>query len=518
MASATEPTQLPPAVPRVALLGLHLEANAFAPPTTLEDFRRQFLAEGEAVVDDARAATPSGPAELAGFVAAMDASGSWQPVGVLMAAAPPGGPIEQAVLDGIVAGMERHLRAALPLHAVYIASHGASSATVDLDPDATIARLVRGIVGPTVPVIGTLDLHANISPALVASTDALLGYRTNPHTDQRARGAEAAGLVRQALAGARFAQHAVVLPFCPPTITMLTTEPGPMAQLLEQARVLETGPVLSTTVLGGFPFTDVPRNGFATLAVARAEHAETARHAAQHLARSAWELRTKFTRHLMPVEMAANLARGVGDTPSHAPICLADAGDNPGGGGQGNSSALLAALKGVRAKGVVLGNFCDPPLVTEAMAAGVGSALRAVFNRVPHPYAATFAVDAVVERVSDGFGVGRRGSIAGRRFALGDSVLLRLPNSGMLVIVTSLRRQLHDPAMVELFGIDLATVRTLAVKSRGHFRAGFDEYFTPANIFEVDTPGLTSPVLERFHFTGLPRPVYPLDPDTVWAG
>ncbi len=84
------------------------------------------------------------------------------------------------------------------------------------------------------------------------------------------------------------------------------------------------------------------------------------------------------------------------------------------------------------------------------------------------------------------------------------------------VVVGSLRRQCHDPRTLEMFGIDLAAARTVVVKSRGHFRAGFDEFFTDDRIFEVDAPGLTSPVLANFPWRRLPRPVFPLDPEATW--
>ena len=71
--------------------------------------------------------------------------------------------------------------------------------------------------------------------------------------------------------------------------------------------------------------------------------------------------------------------------------------------------------------------------------------------------------------------------------------------------------------MLEMHGIDIAAARCVVVKSRGHFRAGFDEFFPDARIFEVDAPGLTSPVLGRFAWKRLPRPVFPLDPDAAWA-
>jgi microcystin degradation protein MlrC len=106
--------------------------------------------------------------------------------------------------------------------------------------------------------------------------------------------------------------------------------------------------------------------------------------------------------------------------------------------------------------------------------------------------------------------------MAGRRFDLGPSALLELEGSGLRVVVGSLRRQLHEPRMLEMHGVDIAAARSVVVKSRGHFRAGFDEFFDDARTFEVDAPGLTSPVLSNFAWRRLPRPVFPLDPEAEW--
>ena len=105
---------------------------------------------------------------------------------------------------------------------------------------------------------------------------------------------------------------------------------------------------------------------------------------------------------------------------------------------------------------------------------------------------------------------------AGKRFNLVPSALLRLEGSGLRVVVGSLRRQLAEPVMLEMHGIDIAAARCMVVKSRGHFRAGFDEFFPPEQVFEVDTPGLTSPVLGNFTWRRLPRPVFPLDAEAGW--
>jgi microcystin degradation protein MlrC len=121
-----------------------------------------------------------------------------------------------------------------------------------------------------------------------------------------------------------------------------------------------------------------------------------------------------------------------------------------------------------------------------------------------------------VLRLSDGEGLGRRGTMAGRRFNLGPSALLELAGSGMRVVVGSLRRQCHEPRMLEMHGVDIGQARVVVVKSRGHFRAGFDEFFSPDRVFEVDAPGLTSPVLRNFAWRRLPRPVWPLDEEAEW--
>jgi microcystin degradation protein MlrC len=158
----------------------------------------------------------------------------------------------------------------------------------------------------------------------------------------------------------------------------------------------------------------------------------------------------------------------------------------------------------------------DPALAAAAHAAGPGARMEAVANATPSPFAETFRVTARVRALSDGHGIGRRGGLAGRAFSLGPAALLELEGSGLLLAVGSLRRQLQDPAMLELLGVDVDAARTIVVKSRGHFRAGFDLHAGPDRTWEVDAPGLVSPVLSRFAFTGLPRPVFPLDAEARW--
>jgi microcystin degradation protein MlrC len=161
-------------IPRIAILGIHLEANGFAPPTVRADFTSQCWEEGEAITRLARQESSHLPSEVPAFYAPMDATGAWTPVPLIMLAAQPGGPIEQPLFDNFMQRAEDGLHAALPLEGVYVSSHGGSSATADEDNDGTLLAMVRRVVGPGVPVIVTHDLHCNVSERLVDAVDALI--------------------------------------------------------------------------------------------------------------------------------------------------------------------------------------------------------------------------------------------------------------------------------------------------------------------------------------------------------
>lgn len=502
------------AAPRVAILGIHLEANGFAPPTVREDFTSQCWEEGEAITHLARQ-TSHLPPEVPGFYARMDASGPWTPVPLIVLAAQPGGPVEQGVFDDFMDRAGRGLRAALPLDGVYVCSHGGSSATADDDNDGTLLAMVRQVVGPTVPVVVTHDLHCNVSERLVDAADALVAYRTNPHVDQRERAAEAADLLRRMLGGLRTRKAFIRLPITAPTVTLLTRE-GPYADLIKLGQELTRPPILNVSVTAGCVFSDLPKCGM-TVNVTADGDLQAAQAVARRIAQAAWADRDRFVvRSLTSVAQAVELARAAAARRS-PPVLLADISDNPGGGGRGNTTWLMGALHDARVPGVVVGVFTDPELARDAHAAGEGATFGAVFNRVESEFSRRMTARAKVLRLSDGRTVGRRGLYAGRSLILGPSALLELEGSGLRVAVVSLRDQLADPGMLEMFGIDIGQAKCVVVKSRGHFRAGFDEFFPPERIHEVDTPGLTSAVLGTFPWKGLPRPVWPLDAHTTWT-
>ena len=232
---------------------------------------------------------------------------------------------------------------------------------------------------------------------------------------------------------------------------------------------------------------------------------------ASELASIAWDDRQGFTRRLSPLGDAVELALG----PDRLPVIFSDAGDNPGGGGSGRTTDLLRALVEAGAEGVLYGSSFEPDIARAAHAAGVGAVIEARFNAAggtefDRPFTAT----AEVLALGDGDVTGRLGLYAGRRLVLGPTAALGI--GGVTVVVISSRAQTADPVFFEMLGLDIAAARTVVVKSRGHFRAGFAPFFAPEQVLEVDTAGLTSPVLQRFSWQGLPRPVFPLDPEARW--
>ena len=503
----------PPSPPRVALLGFSIECNKFAPVATKAHFTARTYLEGDAIVAEARAPNPRMLAETPGFVAAMDASGPWVPVGAALAMTEPNGPVDHGFFVELIEVIEQRLRAALPLDAVYICSHGAAVTTEEDDLDGLLFYRVRQIVGPDVPIAATLDLHANVSERMVRSIDAFIGYRTNPHLDMRERGAEAAAVIREMLAGLRPQAAFVRLPIVPPTVTLLTAA-GPYAEIIDLGQRRMTSEILNVSVMGGFAYSDTADNGLAIVVTARSDK-RAAERLAYEIAELGWANRARFYPRLTPLEEAVEKALAVGRDRSLPALAFADVADNPGGGGRGNTTYLLRAFYEAGVKGALLGVFYDPPLAAEAHRYGLHYQFDAHFNRDETTnFSEPWTAPARVVALSDGNCVGRRGIYAGMRLELGPCAALQV--GGVTVVVISHRVQCADPVFFEMMGLDIGQARSVIVKSRGHFRGGFDEFFGPDQIVEVDLPGLTSPMLNRFDWKRLPRPVIPLDDTVEW--
>ena len=502
-------------MPKVALLGLILESNRFSRPATYEDFKLLTVKRDQELLEDARSHTPSIAIEFSSFVKTMDATGDWQPVPILLMASRPLGLIQKDAFEAFCNDAISQLNDSFD--AVYLCQHGAMAAEHLHDPDGFVAEQTRAKLGADTPIIMTLDLHANISDKMCDNVDFICGYRTNPHVDQYDRGQEAAIALRQILGGLAKPKVAhVKLPLAPSSITLLTGN-GPLGRAIDfgQRRLTEFGSrILNVSVFGNFIFSDVPENGVSVVVTARYDE-DAAKNLANEIAGFIWDSREDYVKTLMPMDNAIELVLDE----LREPVILSDSGDNPGGGGSGRTTQFLATLVSSHAKNVLYGSFFDPKLAEEAHRQGLQAKFHAVFNQevTDHPWTRwdeKLAVNAKVIGLHSGEVVGRLGIMSGRKLSLGLCALLDI--QGIKVVIISERSQTADPIFFEMFGQDISQAHTVVVKSRGHFRAGFGPWFNDSNTYEVDTGGLTSPVLSRWDFKHVPRPSFPFQAETTW--
>ena len=282
--------------PRVALCGINLETNAFSPVSTEDDFRSLCYLEGEDLIADVRSEAAKATREVVGFVTAMDATGPWQPVPLVFGWCHPWGPVDQTFFDYMVDEMVRRIEDNGGVDAVFVGSHGAMVATGNPDPDADMLERLRQRVGPEVPIVGTLDLHANVSERSIAASDLLVAYQTNPHVDMFERGEEAAHALRAILAGSVQPKTAYVkVPLTPPTATLLTRA-GPYADIIDfgQRRKRELGgKILNVSISAGFVYADTDTTGMAIWVTGRHD-LEPAQALVAEIAERVWSDRERF--------------------------------------------------------------------------------------------------------------------------------------------------------------------------------------------------------------------------------
>ncbi len=499
--------------PRIALGCFMLESNAHSPVATRDEFLQNYLEFGGAMMRDWQSEHPRASKCLTGFVDDMNASTAWTPLPLMGAMVGASGPIDQGFFDEVVREMCSRLKAALPVDGVFLSLHGAAIGTVEVDPDGMLLASIREIVGAGVPIIATLDLHANVSQQMVDSADVLVVYRTNPHVDMHERGVESALHMRELLQGLLATAAFVKLPFIPPSVTQ-NTKSGPYADIIAYGQSKVDPRVMNVSVVSGFSLGDTIKNGMSVIVTTRND-AELAKSLCIDIATKTWNERHRYIPSLTRLEDATRMAGECGRDLSRPALLFADVADNPGGGGRGNTVWILKSFVEAGVEGALLGIFYDPALAAEAHRLGVGASFHARFNSGEnHPLSGKFEAGSTVEGLHHGNIIGSRGISAGHAINLGPMALLRV--AGVRVVVVSVRQQCKDTAMFEVFGIDIAQERSVIVKSRGHFRAAFDLLFADENVIEVDVPGLTTPILSRVPYRNVLRPIFPLDAETTW--
>ncbi len=415
---------------------------------------------------------------MSGFIAVAEARG-WTLLPSVWAGANPSAHVTREAFERIADEITEDLRAALQnggVDAVYLDLHGAAVTEHLDDPEGELLQRVRAIVGEDVPVVASLDLHANVSEAMLAAADAMAAYRTYPHIDHADTGGLAAELLRRRLQhGRREPTHALRLDFLLPLNAQCTLIP-PAGRIYDTLLALdrEHGTMSSFTM--GFPAADVPMCGPVIWS-----HGEAARRVVEQLHAMADQPRAQWRLELLPPRQAVAEAMRLAQAEAQGPVLIADTQDNPGAGADGNTTGLLHALLASDAgrtwpAQVAFGLLADPEAAAAAHAAGEGAVLslslgKSVPDGIGGVSDAPVQVQARVRALSDG-----RVRLLGP-MALGGEVTLGLcaclEVGGVLIGVASQKVQVLDRELLRFLGIVPERMRIIVLKSSVHFRADF---------------------------------------------
>ena len=401
---------------------------------------------------------------IAGFIKEA-ASYGHKMLPLLWASANPSGLVTHLAFEKIWSLMARELKQAMPVDALFLDLHGAMVAEHVEDGEGELLARIRSIIGPGVPIVAALDFHANISPRMVALTDALTVYRTYPHVDMSDTGRRAAIVLQRILAGERLHKAYRQIPFLIP-LPWQCTLIEPLASLMHLVEQLERDGNVSAAIVPGFPLADIYDCGPSVLAYGTDVAATEA--VAQRLFDAMLAQRTAFSGQIYsPAQAVSHALASSGDRP----IILVDTQDNPGGGAAGDTTDILHELVRQRAPDACVGLLCDPAAAAAAHAAGVGATIELALGAHSGIGAAPLVGRYIVEALGNGQFTGTGPFYLGCRMNLGLMARLRL--DGIQILVASHKQQAADQAMFRHLDIDPARQRILVLKSSVHFRADF---------------------------------------------
>ncbi len=473
---------------RIAIGGLHHETNTFAPlKATYEEFLQgggwPGIQRGEAFFKT----FPGMNLPISGGIEVLAGHGH-SLVPLVWAAATPSAHVTEDAYERIVGMLLDDLKAAGSLDGIFLDLHGAMVTEHLDDGEGELLRRVRALVGPELPIVTSLDLHANLTPQMIESADVMVAYRTYPHVDMASTGQRAAEVLHGLLSGERKPHKSMqTLPFLIPLPWQCTmTEPGG-AVYRDLARIEDdTGVMLSFTP--GFPAADFEDCGGAIFGYGA--DAVRTREAVEALTAAICRREGEFAGQIYDADdgVAEALRRPLGK-----PVVLADTQDNPGAGGSSDTVGLLEALVRAKVPDAALAVMWDPASAAAAHSAGRGATVTLDLGGKSgalgqRPFHGSF----IVEAVGSGDFMGTGPMYGGAHMKLGPMALLRI--GGVRVVTATRKVQAADQAIFRHLGVEPTTTRILALKSSVHFRADFDPIAQA--ILVVKAPGamLADPV------------------------
>jgi microcystin degradation protein MlrC len=469
---------------RIAIGGMRHETNTFAPTPADYDAFSVLSAEpspleGEALLTRLRGAN----IPVQGALDRLQALGH-ACVPLVWAAASPSAHVTEDAFERIIGRLVQRLREAGPVDGVLLDLHGAMVCTHLEDGEGEILCRVRAVVGPQVPIAVSLDLHANVTRQMFELADAITVFRTYPHVDSAQTGERAADLLHAMLDSGQRPHKAFVAFDYLTSLPSQCTTVAPARDLYQRLEALQARSGVSLDFAMGFAMADIAECGMAL--VAYGPDASQTQAALADMAGAIRAAEPDFVTEALAPEEAVRRAMARGRP--GAPVVLADTQDNPGAGGDGNTTGLLRALVEAAATDAVLALLIDANAADQAHALGEGGRgqfrLGASADRIGGgPVAGEFEV----ERLGDGDIHCTGPMFAGWHLQLGRMACLRHVTSGVRVVLASRKFQAADQALLRHVGVEPARQALLALKSSVHFRNDFEAL--AAEVMIVKSPG-----------------------------
>ena len=491
---------------RIAIIHIGQETNDFNPVlTTLADFAAFGIYQGAEILTRMQ-----GAGQVGGCCDAVAEAGlevEWVPI--ISAWAMAGGRISTEARMFFEERIGSGLRAAGRIDALAFHLHGACSAEGVDDVEGAQLAICRAVLGPDVPIVTSLDHHANITHQMVALSTAILGHRTQPH-DVYDTGRLAGTMLVRILRGE---VHPVMAWRKLRLIThqeQFLTSGGPMKIWFDQARAMEQDPkVLHVAPCPMQPWLDVAEGGWATVVVTDGDQALAAR-LADTSADLAWSMRAEFMRkEAVAIDDAVLMA----DRAEKGLVVLSDTGDTVFGGTAGDSNLILEAILRLGITSRALIPLIAPQTVALLVAAGVGAEATVPIGGTSCPiFFSPIQVTGRVRRIADGHV--KVAVFQQPEFDQGTTVFFE---TGPVMMMISERSGSagNVPDVYRFFGIEPADYKMAVLKTASNF-----QFFKPitSQVIRADTTGPGQSDVVGLPWQRVPRPMYPMEAPAGWRG
>jgi len=491
---------------RVALIHIGQETNDFNPVMmTMDGFRQFGILEGEEMLS-----AMAGRGQVGGMLDAVAEAGmaiDWVPI--VSAWAMAGGRIDTEARLFFEERIGTGLRAAGRIDALVAHLHGACSAEGVDDVEGAQLGVARAVIGPDVPILLTLDHHANVTTQMIAMSNAVIGHRTQPHDTYDTGRLSGALLVRMLRGEVRPVVAWRKLRLVTHQEQYLT-EAGPMKEWFDQARAMEADArVLHVAPCPMQPWLDAAEGGWASVVTVDGDRA-LAERLAEESADFAWARRARF---MVKEAVAIDAAVRMADAEAKGVVVLSDTGDTVFGGTPGDSNLILESIlrQGIAGRALI-------PLISPATArllaeAGEGAEVTLpVGGDQARDFFTPLTVTGRVRKVAGGHV--KVPVFQQPEFDQGITVIFEV---GPVTLFVTERTGAagNVPDVYRAFGIEPADYRMAVLKTASNF-----QFFRPitSRVIRVDTPGPGQSDVTTLPWRRIPRPIWPLEEIASWRG